>query len=382
MFVKLFLKKLEKTNYTKGTAQKNLPCPWPRHSDCFPLQQVIICSETESIEVLESLYSEWTALFDRCPSGTIFQTPEWLLAWWRHFGTGRLATLVLRRREQLTGIAPLFVPHPGSPVTLLGAGLSDQLDVLVEQSSAPAAARLILEYFSTGNTAYPACDLVDLSADSRLLKVRLNKRTERTISEVCPVIALPDALQAWKQRLSTKLCKNLRRDRAKLAQSGTVAFETADGANLAEYLEALFRLHHARWFARDASSGALATDQLQSFHTEVAHALLRRGWLRFHGLRFNRELSAVLYCFHVHGRTSYYLGGFDPALARFSPGTLLTEYAIEHAIREGAREFDFLRGSETYKYQWGAVDRPVYRIRIFPNAQEAFGKRSLDVVRR
>ena len=275
----------------------------------------------------------------------------------------------------------MFVSDPSSPVTLLGAGMSDQLDVLLEPSIAPAAARLILEYSSSEERAYPACDLIDLSADSYLLRQPSSKQVERTISEVCPMLTLPDSPEAWKGTLSSQLRKNMRRDRAKLAQSGTVAFETADSTNLHEYLDALFRLHHARWSARN-SSGALATEELKHFHREVSHALLRLGRLRFHGLRFNGDLVAVLYCFHVHGRTSYYLGGFDPAFAGFGPGTLLVAHAIEEAIREGAREFDFLRGSEAYKYKWGAVDRPVYRIRIFPNALRTVEEPCLDLVRR
>ena|SRR5438105_11909593 len=59
-----------------------------------------------------------------------------------------------------------------------------------------------------------------------------------------------------------------------------------------------------------------------------------------------------------------YLSGFDPALARFSLGTLLVGHAIEEAVREGAEEFDFLRGQEDYKYRWGAKDRLVYRRRF------------------
>src|SRR5205807_436927 len=57
----------------------------------------------------------------------------------------------------------------------------------------------------------------------------------------------------------------------------------------------------------------------------------------------------------------YYLGGFDPELARRSVGTLLTARAIETAVADGCREFDFLRGREPYKYRWGCIDRPHFR---------------------
>src|SRR2546423_211750 len=58
-----------------------------------------------------------------------------------------------------------------------------------------------------------------------------------------------------------------------------------------------------------------------------------------------------------HERTLAYLHGFDPAYEFESPGTILVGHAIEEAVREGAREFHFLRGRESYKYGWGARDR-------------------------
>jgi CelD/BcsL family acetyltransferase involved in cellulose biosynthesis len=49
----------------------------------------------------------------------------------------------------------------------------------------------------------------------------------------------------------------------------------------------------------------------------------------------------------------YYLSGFDPAYERLGPGSLLIEHAMTFARHAGQRWFDFLRGSEPYKYGWG-----------------------------
>jgi CelD/BcsL family acetyltransferase involved in cellulose biosynthesis len=38
-------------------------------------------------------------------------------------------------------------------------------------------------------------------------------------------------------------------------------------------------------------------------------------------------------------------------------GSVLTYHAIRFAALAGARIFDFLRGTEPYKYRFGAVDR-------------------------
>ena len=38
--------------------------------------------------------------------------------------------------------------------------------------------------------------------------------------------------------------------------------------------------------------------------------------------------------------------------------------AIEGAIAAGRRRFDYLRGDESYKYEWGAVDEPIQRLLV------------------
>jgi CelD/BcsL family acetyltransferase involved in cellulose biosynthesis len=59
-----------------------------------------------------------------------------------------------------------------------------------------------------------------------------------------------------------------------------------------------------------------------------------------------------------------YIGGFDPRWSALSPGTLLLGHAIEQATAEGAAAFDFLRGAEAYKYRWGAIDEPMFAVRV------------------
>jgi CelD/BcsL family acetyltransferase involved in cellulose biosynthesis len=74
------------------------------------------------------------------------------------------------------------------------------------------------------------------------------------------------------------------------------------------------------------------------------------------------RIIAALYGFEFRGRIFYYLGGFDPQFSKLNPGTLIIGHAIEEAIRDGANEFDFLRGQEKYKYAWGAKERKSFRV--------------------
>ena len=48
-----------------------------------------------------------------------------------------------------------------------------------------------------------------------------------------------------------------------------------------------------------------------------------------------------------------------------SPGSLILAYTIEQAILEGVREFDFLRGTEAYKSDWGARTQVSSRLMLW-----------------
>jgi CelD/BcsL family acetyltransferase involved in cellulose biosynthesis len=40
---------------------------------------------------------------------------------------------------------------------------------------------------------------------------------------------------------------------------------------------------------------------------------------------------------------------------------VLLAHLLQMAIEQGKNEFDFMRGDETYKYKYGAVDRFIVR---------------------
>ena len=79
-----------------------------------------------------------------------------------------------------------------------------------------------------------------------------------------------------------------------------------------------------------------------------------------HALHRDERPVAVGYMVTAKNRAYDYITGFDPDVAALGAGTVLVGCAIEAAVEERAREFDFLRGREAYKYRWGAHDRPTF----------------------
>jgi CelD/BcsL family acetyltransferase involved in cellulose biosynthesis len=60
----------------------------------------------------------------------------------------------------------------------------------------------------------------------------------------------------------------------------------------------------------------------------------------------------------------FYNAGIDPDAHHLSPGVILTAALVRQALESGVRRFDFLRGDELYKYDWGSVDEPIQRLLV------------------
>src|SRR4051794_26352107 len=72
--------------------------------------------EIATTAALEDLRPEWERLWAQVPGTTPFQTPDWLIPWWRHIGEGVLLTLALRDGAgALIGLLPFYVyASPGT----------------------------------------------------------------------------------------------------------------------------------------------------------------------------------------------------------------------------------------------------------------------------
>ena len=159
--------------------------------------------------------------------------------------------------------------------------------------------------------------------------------------EPCLVVAIPAGAHDLDDVLPRKIRANIRYFRRRAEQAGRVSFETATAATLAELLDALFRLHETRW-QQLQQPGVLADPAIRRFHRAAAPLLLRGA-----AAPARAAPGPADHRRHVRAaprRTYLYVCGFDPEYAPLSPGTLIFGHSIAHAIGEGAREFDFLRG--------------------------------------
>jgi len=309
-----------------------------------------------STDDFAALAPGWEDLWRRDPNATPFQAPQWLLPWWRHFGSEEPFALAVRGASgRLDALAPLYVlrDEDESLGMFIGTGMTDYLDLL----AAPGTELEPLYRTIAGHDCM-LWDFQQLRPSSPLLAAPAPPSLGDNVEdqEPCPVLSIEGAGEDLQGLLSTHFRKKIRYYRRSLERLGAVTYEEATPANVEELLAALYDLHARRWALRDLP-GVLGDDVVQSFHGAVAPGMLAAGALRMYAVRIDSRIVAVFYGFAHHRTVYYYLSGYEPELERLSIGTLLVAHAIEEAVRAGATTFDFLRGAEEYKYAWGATDR-------------------------
>jgi CelD/BcsL family acetyltransferase involved in cellulose biosynthesis len=308
---------------------------------------------------LEELEPAWRALWSTLEDVTPFQSPDWILPWWHHYGQGRLLTFAFWSDHQLAGLAPLYIYDDSTDSTrrvfLVGTGNTDYLDVIIHPQFRRDCWQALVAEISQRRDLWDECNFQRLRRASTLLQhlvLDVGLVENSTEQEPCVVIDLCHGSPAEGMLKTSNVYAR------RLASNEPFSIEQSSPTSLNEFLSAFEQLHERRWRAKGLP-GVLAEDRDRSFHREVAARFFQTGNLMFYALRIQGKLVSVVYGFHHRDRSYSYLSGFDPDYRRHSVGTILVGHAVQQAL-EQHRSFDFLKGQEPYKYRWGARDELVF----------------------
>jgi hypothetical protein len=104
----------------------------------------------------------------------------------------------------------------------------------------------------------------------------------------------------------------------------------------------------------------------QPRNVELFAQLLTAGLLRVSSLEAGDTLLAVHFGLE-HDRKMYsWVPAYDPAYQRYSPGRLLLEGLLRASFDAGHREFDFLIGEESYKWDYATHNRLIGELGVTP----------------
>ncbi len=304
---------------------------------------------------------EWSAFAKSQPHITPFQFPEWLIPWWSHFGSGTPQVFVFREQECI-GVLPCFLHNWNGKrqMTLLGSGVSDYLDPLFASAYQAPIIGCLREHLEQSDD-WDVCDWQDLSYNTPLDSLSAKAWALEKQEEVfCTEVQLRETFEHFWQERPRHLRRNVRRGVNNARQNGSLAFQMTGNADR-HLLDALMRLHTARW-SLQGEPGMIAANHLTEFLYDIARRFAEEGILRMFSLCYQGEIAAVILGF-LYQRTLYgYLTGFDPTYKHLSLASVLLHNSLQECYRQGFRAWNFCRGNEPYKTEWGP--QPMRRCRI------------------
>ena len=179
--------------------------------------------------------------------------------------------------------------------------------------------------------------------------------------DVSPGMNLPNNWEEFISNLPKKDRHELRRKIRRLERYGEVRFQVLTNTTDVEVsMDDFFSL-----MKKSRSDKAeFLTDKRENFFRTISTELSNISQLRLYFLELNGIRVATTLCFGYNNNLYLYNSGYDPEYSSLSVGLISKAYCIKDAIENGMTYFDFLRGSEPYKYHLGGKDKLLYRMVI------------------
>ena len=178
------------------------------------------------------------------------------------------------------------------------------------------------------------------------------------VTDQSPYVALQGSFDGYLETLTKKDRHELRRKMRRaerLCQHGLHVTHDDD-------LETFLQLH--RQSSPEKSEFMVESEE---FFRNLTDSLREADMLRLSTLWDGSAPLASMYQIRFAGAIHLYNSGYDPGYAALAPGLVLLGFCLKKACLEESGEFDFLRGTERYKYDLGGIDRPVYRMTWEPH---------------
>jgi CelD/BcsL family acetyltransferase involved in cellulose biosynthesis len=329
----------------------------------------------------------WDRLVSDSTTGTVFQLYAWQQIWWKHFGTGHEALILLAHDDvgELVGIAPLALRRTSilgrrvNTVTFAGVPQGNYADFVTGDRSEDvlrAFVRWLVAHHDLWSsiqlrnivntsltfTALPAL----MTAEGLMVTSRLNAEA--------PMLELstdPGSDDRWTKK------KDIRQKERRLRAAGTVTVQRLwDVDETVALLPEFFRQHIAR---HEAASSMAPSQYLDERYKRLLEAQVRSlSPVRLCGvdvLKFNGAPIAFQVFLVDPPSSSIILKmpSYDPAYARYSPGNVLLSHTFQLCRDAGFTRVDFSSGEARYKYRFTNRVRSVNSIAATTNYALHFG---------
>ena len=323
---------------------------------------------SRSPEDFIKLKRPWQGLLKQSVLSTPFQTIEFQKEWWTHFGSGELRLICVYDRDDLVGLASMYINQKDVLQWVGGEDIADYHDVIVSEKNANVVRELVFDWLSGPQAEdWHSADLVNIPQWSRSvshwqeLSLAQGWKVESRVETVCPQLALPDKFESYLSVLGGKQRREIRRKLRRADAEGANAVFVTEPSD--QYLE--IQEFIALMESSSKEKAEFLSSKMREAYINILQTMQDSGMLRLCFLRLeDRNLAS--YAYFSMGDTLYlYNSGYDISqYAALSPGWVLLAKLFDYAIKNGHKRFDFMRGNEDYKYKFGGEDVPLMRLTI------------------
>lgn len=302
----------------------------------------------------------WRTLYAKAEGRILFSSPGFSHVWWQQFAGGSELHLgTVMDNGHCIGIAPLRIKD--GTVRFIGDDdVCDFLDFVIEPGQEDLFCSTVLTHLS--GKGYRSVELSPLLPDSSARRFFLKSAQEHGMAVSCSQvdvtvgIDLPTDLTSYLAMLSGKQRHELLRKERRLNEEGDVTFRISEKADMAEIDVFLHFFSESR-----EDKNKFLTPEMGSFFRAVIDEAAATRILRLGILELNGSPQAVTLGFEYGNEIYLYNSGYNPQYRLLSVGVISKYYHIKHSIESGKKRFDFLKGSEKYKFHLGGKETSIFR---------------------
>jgi hypothetical protein len=346
---------------------------------------MLLTKEITDISRLSGYRTAWRKLLRQTPGGSFFQSMEWLEAYWKHFGKGKLLrVLIVEEDQQPVGILPLIVQTEHTRV--------GQLKVLTYPLNNWGSFYGPIGPHPEKTLAAGLEHLQHSPRDWDFLELRgSGAPSDSSISDVFDAVglkayrsiwaetALVDLSQGWDAYLATRKglwLRRLRQTEAKLSRQAKVEYvryrptgqEVSDDHSRWNYFEICKSLAEKSWQSSATDGTTLSHPSVRPFLEELHAMAVANGTIDINLLLLDNRPAAFIYGYHYNGYVFGLRRGFDPELSQSGVGTVLLWHTLRDSANRGDAIYDMGPGSLESKRHFLTRLAPIYRHSYFPTA--------------
>ncbi len=318
----------------------------------------------------ESFLKQWKTLAKNTAHKTIFQEPEFVSLWFRHYQQlfESILVLGLSDADELVGLIPLAIEKKNGILTQAGAQLAEYSGWLCSpihcDSFLKAAFKSIKSNiaFTQWKWTYiaPGTDTTLLRSDN-LRNARIYAQFESMDS---PILDLHDE-EKLKKVLKNKSVKSKIN---RLKRKGELKIERiTDKKRALELMDQVTNLVNFRHESAHHDA-AFEDDHLQRSFYETRCSNLHDN--HFSVLWAGEKLLAFHYGYIDEDSIYIGLTAFDPTESKHSPGVIFLIYLANLLIEEGIRYIDLTPGGDEYKERFSNTHNDIYFPTIYTSKFE------------